>query len=224
MRHSVRPLRRRAPALSPKPRFLIVCEGEVTEPSYFAGLRREQQIRLLQVVVDDAGGTPKSLVERAVTEKKDAARRAKSEKDENLKFDEIWCVFDIDEHPLILEAKEQARAHGISLAISNPCFELWLLLHFAEQRAWIHRHSVQSACRKYLKDYEKEVPFEQLRGLLDDALRRAEQLESWQVNRGCQGENPSTDMHKLVHRLRAVGKSESLKQIGRLQRNTLPEN
>jgi hypothetical protein len=36
----------------------------------------------------------------------------------------VWCVFDIDEHPVIPEAKDQAPANRIELTISNPYFEL----------------------------------------------------------------------------------------------------
>jgi hypothetical protein len=34
-------LRRRKPKLEPRPRLLIVCEGQATEPSYFRGLKLE---------------------------------------------------------------------------------------------------------------------------------------------------------------------------------------
>jgi hypothetical protein len=55
--------------------------------------------------------------------------------------DEVWCVFDVDEHPKLAEARDQANANGIQLAVSNPCFELWLLLHFQEHRAHAGGHA-----------------------------------------------------------------------------------
>ncbi len=127
-------LRRRRPHRQPKPRFLIVCEGIVTEPRYFKDVRHiERSLIDLQI---EPGGTPKTLVERAVERKREADGNARKLKDDNQKYDEVWCVFDIDEHPLIPEAKDQASANGIELAISNPCFELWALLHFQDQRAY----------------------------------------------------------------------------------------
>jgi hypothetical protein len=72
--------------------------------------------------------------------------------------EEVWCVFDIDEHPLIPEAKDQARANGIEMAISNPCFELWALLHFQDQRAHIEQGKVQQSRRQRMPGYEKRVP------------------------------------------------------------------
>jgi hypothetical protein len=212
------PLRRRKAQLSPKPRILIVCEGELTEPSYFEGLKRLTEVhRLVNVIVDPAGAVPKTLVERAVAEKKKAQRKARAAQDDSFKYDEVWCVFDIDEHPNVPEAKQQAQAHGIALAISNPCFELWLLLHFADQRGYIHRHDVQAECRKYLKDYEKNVDFEQVRSRIDDAVKRATDLAHWQSSRGCAGQNPSTTVHQLIIRIRSLGKAEPLKQIRDLQ-------
>jgi hypothetical protein len=49
--------------------------------------------------------------------------------------DERWLVLDVD-HALngghvasFMEALKRAEDNGINVALSNPCFELWLLLH-----------------------------------------------------------------------------------------------
>jgi RloB-like protein len=120
-------LQRRRPRRQPKPRFLIVCEGTVTEPRYFKDVQHtERSVIDLRI---EPGGKPKTLVERATGLKREANGKARKLKDDNQKYEEVWCVFDIDEHPLIREAKDQAKANRIELAISNPCFELWALLH-----------------------------------------------------------------------------------------------
>jgi hypothetical protein len=59
-------------------------------------------------------------------------------------------VFDVDEHPKLREAIELADAAGIKLAISNPCIELWFLLHFASQTAYIERHAAQTQAKSHL--------------------------------------------------------------------------
>lgn len=118
-------LRRRAPSRDPKSRFLIVCEGDVTERRYFTALRIH--FKSLIDLQFESGATPKTLVEWAARLKK-----------EDPTYDEVWCVFDIDEHPLVPEAKQQARDNQIDVAISNPNFELWLLLHFQEQQSALH--------------------------------------------------------------------------------------
>jgi hypothetical protein len=197
-------LRRRPAFRSPQPRFLIVCEGTRTEPGYF-----KEKRHLDRSLVDldlSPGGVPKTLVERAVEMKRAAQRRAKSEKDGNLDYDEVWCVFDIDEHPFVEEAKQQARVNQINTVISNPCFELWMLLHFRDQRAYIDRAQVQHECRRYLPNYEKDPPTGALSPRYDDAVARATDLDVWQASRDCEGENPSTGVYRLTERIKELGR------------------
>jgi hypothetical protein len=180
---------------------LIVCEGKVTEPYYFDDLRV-----LVRSVIDlklEPAGAPKKVVERAVELKREAERLARRSRDLNDRYDEVWCVFDVDEHPLLAEAKQQALANGLDVAISNPCFELWVLLHFQDQSAHIERDRVQSLCRHYMPGYEKKLPCSILAPLLDEAVGRALRLAAWHETRGTTGENPSTGVHLLVERIRA---------------------
>ena len=122
-----------------------------TEPEYLGDLRNRARSPLVQIEIDAAGGTPKTIVERAASRKKESQRLARKREDSSLRFDEVWCVFDVDQHPNFAEAKDQARDNGIRLAVSNPCFELWLLLHFTDHRAYIERLNsvtvVRSSCR-----------------------------------------------------------------------------
>jgi len=48
--------------------------------------------------------------------------------------DERWLVIDVDQQrgQFLDEVTQVARESGYGLAISNPCFELWLLLHFQD--------------------------------------------------------------------------------------------
>jgi hypothetical protein len=198
-------LRRRRPFRNPLPRILIVCEGTRTEPGYFNELRHTERIPIdLEI---RRGGVPKTLVERAVELKNAAKKDAKTRQDVNLLYDEVWCVFDIDEHPAVPDAKQQARDNGIELAISNPCFELWILLHFRDQRAHIDRAVVQRDCAKYLPDYEKAVPFAKLHPNYEEVVKRALDLDAWQQTRGGEGSNPSTGVHKLTEKIKSFGRN-----------------
>jgi hypothetical protein len=192
-------LRRRRPFRVPRARFLIACEGTVTEPHYFSEMRRLQRSPIELEIIE--GGTPKTIVERAVERKKEAEWRAQRQRDDNLLFDEIWCVFDVDTHPFLPEAKQQARDNGISVAISNPCFELWILLHFQEQHAHIERGAVQRLCREHLPDYKKRPPCDRLAPRCAEAMHRAAELDQWHGTRGTTGENPSTGVYRLVDRI-----------------------
>lgn len=205
-------LRRRRHFLEPRPHILVCCEGVVTEPSYFNGLKREGHNNLLHVEVKPGGLAPKTLVDFAVDLKHEAEKKARRRGDDNLKYDEVWCVFDVDVHPHIPDAKQKATANHISLAISNPCFELWLLLHFCDQRAHIERHPLQSACRERLQGYEKNVPFELVFPHHQEAVGRAKALDDWQEGQGRPGGNPSTGVYRLTERIMQLGRDEQLKK------------
>ncbi len=195
-------LRRRAPFRKVLPRILIVCEGTVTEPGYFEELRRLYR-RVVDVKISP-GGVPKTLVERAAAFKKACEREATVKKDDNLRYDEVWCVFDVDDHPKIADARQQARDNGINLAISNPCFELWVLLHFQDQRAHISRQKLRAACKTHLPGYEKELPTELLNQRYDQATTRARDLDVWQQEQGRECGNPSTGVYKLTEAIRGL--------------------
>jgi RloB-like protein len=174
---SPRDLRRREPRREPKRRILIVCEGAVTEAGYFKALRAAFRNPLVAVEIDDEGGVPKTLVERAVARKRAADRDAKSRRDEFLSYDEVWCVFDVDAHPHLPDARQQARDNGIFLAISNPCFELWALLHFQDHTAHIEREDASRRLKRHLPRYEKALPFARLHPTYNEAVQRARELD-----------------------------------------------
>jgi hypothetical protein len=121
----------------PRKTVMVFCEGSRTEPEYLGALKRLPEIRTsaaVQLVVRSShGGSPIGLV----TEAASARRRALREQAE---LDEFWCVFDVewpDNHPGLAEAVAMAQREGIHLAISNPCFELWLVLHHQDCRRWL---------------------------------------------------------------------------------------
>jgi len=206
-------LRRRGPQVEPRPRILLVCEGEATERGYFEDMRREAHVRLIHLFVDRVHGVPKTLVRRAVELKRAAERDARRSGDINLRYDAVWCVFDVDEHPNMPEALQQAKDNGIKVAISNPCFELWLLLHFEDQRAFIDRAAAHAACRRHMPRYEKRVTYSELKAKYADAVKRAEHLNAWQTSRGCSGANPSTTVHSLTELIHALARTSYLVRL-----------
>ena len=203
-------LRRRPARVEPRERILIVCEGEVTEPGYFRGLKHDLRAAPVTIEINDQSGVPKTLVERAVELKKAAEARAKRERNAYLRYDQVWCVFDVDAHPNLPEALQQAKANGIRIALSNPCFELWILLHFQDQRAHLERKAAAHACRKHLPRYRKGVAYDALKDRYAEALQRARDLADWQEKRGNGGANPSTGVYLLTEVLQVLGKKRAL--------------
>ena len=190
----------------------MLCEGKVTEPKYLNAFKREHRSQLVEVEVVPECGVPKSLVEQAVDRKKRAEKEARRYSDPYRKYDEVWCVFDVDNHPNLLEAKQQARDNGLDLAISNPCFELWILLHFRDQRAHQERGPIQTAVREHLQGFVKEVPYDRVQPYYEEAVARASALMEWQVQQGRPDGNPSTAVHNLTGRIAELGRERFLDQ------------
>lgn len=193
---------RRAPFLEPKPTILIVCEGQVTEPEYFRGFQKACRNPRVEIRIADAHGVPKTLVEAAKRYKTEAEEIAKREKDDNLAYDSVWCVFDIDEHPHVPKAKQMARDSGIDVAISSPCFELWLLLHFRDNPGMQHRVKVQKMLTENLPSYDGHVEYGMYSTGYPQAVTRAERMDEAAESAGEPGRNPTTSVYKLTELIR----------------------
>lgn len=199
-RHRERPEARRPPDREPGRRILIVCEGAVTEREYFEAFRRWCKNPRVEIDFESPAGVPSSLVGRAKARKDEAERDASRARDDFLRYDEVWCVFDVDEHPHVASARDRALAAGLRLAMSNPCFELWLLLHIADNPGMQHRHELQARLRALTPAVpNKHVSFEALAAGYDDAYFRAERLARDAYNRGDDATgNPSTEVYLLT--------------------------
>ncbi len=114
--------------------FAIACEGGKREPEYFRLLEllsNRISIDIIEDVVPDdemaskyeSKSAPKWVLDRAVRY---------IEKENLIKEDELWFVIDVDNWKT-----EQIREIAMycekyenwNIAISNPCFEVWLYYH-----------------------------------------------------------------------------------------------
>lgn len=128
------PKPRKPARLRPLKTLRIFCEGEETEPNYLRGYLRSIQADRRQTVVElekTRKTTPVQLVEEAIRVKESPA---------SLPDDEYWAVYDREstaKYPEELHQKafELARRERVGVAISNVCFEYWILLHFVETSA-----------------------------------------------------------------------------------------
>lgn len=167
--------------------FLIVCEGEKTEPNYFRAFKIPSKV----IEVDGAGADPMTVVDRAI------ALRAKR------KYDQVWCVFDRDSfHPnRFVGAITRARAENISVAYSNEAFELWYLLHFNYVVAGVPRKAyakMLSGClgMPYRKNDKRMLTL--LAHLQGTAIANARRLLANYSPCKPHKDNPSTTVHLLV--------------------------
>jgi RloB-like protein len=204
----------RRPAFrAPRKKLLIVCEGANTEPQYFIQFAEVHRNAIVDVDLAPERGVPLSVVREAKRLKNQAISAAKREGDPYLRYDSVWCVFDVDEHPNVPEALAMARQNGLNVAVSNPCFELWLILHLREAPGMIHRHAAQAMLKALLPGYDKKVDYKDYRGGYERAVERATRLDKLATDVGKAGRNPTTGVYKLTETI-APPKEDSDSQRG----------
>jgi hypothetical protein len=212
-RQAARELLRRKAQRQPAERLLIVCEGSKTEPLYLGEIRQQLRLPSANVQVQPAayGTEPLRIVEyaeRLFTEgQRGLGIHARS-------FDRVVVVFDRDEHHTYHAALQRVAALNGRLenderikvpfeaVVSVPCFELWLLLHFEDVFAPLHRDEALARLRVHVAGYTKgqgshwAVTHERL----DVATARAEALLA-AGHTAKDGTQPYTNMHELLRRL-----------------------
>ena len=152
--------------------------------------------------VEGALGAPMTVVDHAVQQKRHEAREAR--RGRGRASDEYWCVIDVDQHPNLGPAVEKAIANGISVAVSNPCVELWFILHFQDQAAEIGRKRVQAISKELLK-CDKTLDEQALLALDErflEARAKAKALDAKHLGDGRPPRsNPSSGVWKLIDRI-----------------------
>lgn len=199
--------RRRKKPREPYDVVLIVCEGAKTEPAYFTALKNELRLSSANIRIcgKECGSAPLSVVDYAIGEFRKSGD-----------YDRVYCVFDKDRHESyaaaidkVLRTKWRGSAKIVPIT-SVPCFEYWLLLHFADTARPYGASASFSPCEEllkdlktYISDYEKGSDvFRITYPLVDQAIMRAEVRD-----RNCAADgtdNPSTKMYQLVTYLQSL--------------------
>lgn len=173
-------LRRSRAVRKERSRLLIVTEGVQTEVQYFTKLKSHLRATGVDVIGLDIRGTgrdPLHVVNRAV-EESERGRLIGAEGG----FDAVRCVFDVDDHSRVREAVDKGIRNGLSLAVSNPCFEVWLLWHYEDCRRHVSSEELRKKLRKHGVD-GKGVPAGFAFSGLVDARSRAGRAQ-------CEGDVP----------------------------------
>lgn len=192
-----RRFRRVSEIRSYRPVFIIATEGRKTEPAYFKmGIfsSRERPVRV-KVLGSGSNSSPQAVLERMRKHLKDYQR---------IEGDEAWLVVDKDQWRD--EALEVPHAWSQSapyknLAVSNPQFEYWLLLHFEDGKKIKDKDECLSCLRKHIPNYSKSniqtSKFTVTR--VKSAIRRAKSEDSppctkWPVEKG-------TTVYRMVEKI-----------------------
>lgn len=199
--------RRRAGNKPPRSVTLIVCEGD-TEQEYFAAIRIHYGLSTTEVIIAEntKGSAPISVV-----------RCAEEKCAEPGGYDKVFCVFDRDGHESFDRARDRIKALAnrkkrslpIEEAISIPCFEVWILLHFEQTDAPFGRCAdvIRRILDNHVANYEKADAgiARQLMGRADNAVINAEWLEKRAVDNN---HNPYTSLHRVLRHIVMVSSQE----------------
>lgn len=190
-------------------RFLIVCEGEKTEPNYFKAFIDNRRSEVKEVNVKGCGCSTCQLIIEA------KKIREKLEHERQVSFDRVWLVFDKDEFKDFNKAIADAKKEGMNCAWSNQAFELWYVLHFQYLDTGVDRKQyigmIEDKVRKASKSktfkYKKnDVGFYQIlqeHGDEEQAIKRAQKLrENMGKKKNYATHNPRTEVDLLVDELR----------------------
>jgi len=157
----------------PKKFFIIATEGEWTEVIYFTALKppREAAIQIKTLPTKSGHSDPKNVLVRLKKYDQDAGSGPQ---------DELWLVVDRDswtEADLNEVAAAVAGLPKYHLALSNPCFELWLVLHRCEAPNQ-NCAQLQSILKTELGAYAKnDYDVETLKETVTDAIERARRMD-----------------------------------------------
>lgn len=182
-------------------RFLIVCEGTKTEPTYFNYFKekiREKHRDSVAIEIHGKGMNTESLVAETVRLKNRA----------NPDYSQVWCVFDKDDFTdeQFNQACETAIANDIQVAYSVESFELWYLLHFEYMHSALQRSQYIKKLDVYLGNYEKNDlnihdKLFAAGGSQERAMAFSVKLEEEKAELPYAQKNPSTRIHYLVKEL-----------------------
>ncbi len=175
--------------------FVIAVEGVKTEPQYFAIFNDQQSVIQVKCLKGNLKSSPPQVLKRM----EDHLRR------ERLRIsDEAWLVVDKDQWT----DKQLARLHdwaqasdNYGLALSNPKFEYWLLLHFEDGDDIASSQDCNDRLKRYLRGYDKGINARKIKpDQIKQAIRRARLRDDppcadWPRSLG------STTVYKLIENI-----------------------
>jgi len=176
--------------------YIVAVEGEKTEEQYL-NIFQSSRVRIKVLSADtDGRSAAKHVLERMAA--------FETELEDPGPDDERWLMFDVDrQRPQFIEEVTQIGLEsGYQLAVSNPCFELWLLLHLREHDpADLECAAVVSRLRSHLGSYSKtkfdSSPYD--RDAIVKAIEAAKLLDRQENVRW--PSYPGTHVYKLVEKL-----------------------
>lgn len=146
-----RPLKRDTDSLRDDRLFIIACDDTYAPKQYF-DFFNITRIKVYVVPTEDGTSTAERVLGRLL--------EYKYEQD-----DELWMLLDTDHcaegnHKKgFIQAIKNAKERNVNIALSKPCFELWLLLHHVDEKVvegLSNATETDKLLRKILGEYNKK--------------------------------------------------------------------
>jgi hypothetical protein len=131
--------------------FVVAVEGSKTEPDYFAWLNRSNALVRVHCLPSKTHSSPLQVLKRM---------REHLRKDGLAPGDQAWIVVDKDQwtDAQLGELHTWRREHEhFGFALSNPNFELWLLLHFEDAVGVSTARQCAEHLERWLPGYDKGI-------------------------------------------------------------------
>ena len=165
-----------------KPNFFVFCEGE-TEIAYVKFLRSLYRAPIQVIPKKGKSNISEDFIVKSKNEYVQTDQ------------DKVFLMYDLDVDGMLEQLQKISNAE---LLVSNPCVELWFLLHYQEQKAEIASEKCVQKYQKVSKGYRKGILSEEEKeGFTknrESAIDRAKKLAAFQ--------NPSTTVLKLLEELK----------------------
>lgn len=186
--------------------ILIVCEGAETEPNYFESLRDYLKLSTVSVKIKDCAGAPISVVEEARAQEEKRLQDVRDGRTNAPRFEAVWCVFDAEDprhNQTFDRAVQIADQNGYQLAVSNPAFEFWYVLHFERTtRPFVDGDKLKRYLTRHIPGYKPAMPvFDVLVPSTATAIRHARSILEDHLRDKERFPNPSTSVHLLVEEM-----------------------
>ena len=174
IKRKARPIKRDKTTLRDDRLFIIACDDTYAPHQYFSFLCIPR-IQVHVVPTTDGTSSAGPVLERLL----------QFEHDDD---DELWLLLDTDHYTKKRHIKKfittikKAKQKGVKIALSKPCFELWLLLHHVKApsvRSLANATEVERQFRATLKEFNKK----RLKSkhyppdLISHAIKEAEELD-----------------------------------------------
>lgn len=190
----------------PRDRFLVVAGG-MTEKDYFDYIRKSLANTPLKLDVEAKGKNPAALLGRAIDLRDEDKREARRNNDRHNVYQRVWVVTDTDEFTdELVDLIGAAADEGIDLIISNPCFELWMVLHDREYGKYCETPQIQAVAKSkgmLTGSNSKSLVLDKIQGNFERAEVFSQQLRQRheQDDKFFPDDNPSTSVDLIVRTL-----------------------